>query len=185
MLFTAMQHDGPIAVRYPRGVGPGTAVKDVPRAIPIGQAELLQHGEHDRVAIFALGALVPMAQEVAAKLEGEGISAAVINARFAKPIDVRMVEFYGRTVDAIVTLEDHVLEGGFGSAVLERLNDLGLQTPVIRIGWPDQFIEHGKPDALRAKYGVSVESALEKLHRVFEQRGAEKPAHAVAKAQRG
>jgi 1-deoxy-D-xylulose-5-phosphate synthase len=185
MLFTAMQHDGPIAVRYPRGVGPGTAVKDVPRAIPIGQAELLQHGEHDRVAIFALGALVPMAQEVAAKLEGEGISAAVINARFAKPIDGRMVEFYGRTVDAIVTMEDHVLEGGFGSAVLERLSDLGLQTPVIRIGWPDQFIEHGKAEALRAKYGISVESTLQKLHRTFEQRAAEKPAHAVAKAQLG
>jgi 1-deoxy-D-xylulose-5-phosphate synthase len=126
-----------------------------------------------------------MAQEVAAKLEGEGISAAVINARFAKPIDGRMVEFYGRTVDAIVTMEDHVLEGGFGSAVLERLSDLGLQTPVIRIGWPDQFIEHGKAEVLRAKYGISVESTLQKVHRTFEQRAAEKPAHAVAKAQLG
>src|SRR6516162_10923418 len=82
MLFTALLHNGPIAVRYPRGVGPGTPVKDVPRTIPIGKAELLQHGERDRVAIFALGALVPMAQEVAAKLEGEGVSAALINARF-------------------------------------------------------------------------------------------------------
>lgn len=181
MLFTAMQHDGPIAVRYPRGVGPGTAVKDVPRVIPIGQAELLQHGEHDRVAIFALGALVPMAQEVAAKLEGERISAAVINARFAKPVDTTMIEFYGRSVDAIVTMEDHVLEGGFGSAVLERLSDLGLQTPVVRIGWPDQFIEHGKPEALRAKYGISVENTLEKLRRVLDQRAAQKPAHAFVK----
>src|SRR5580692_8006012 len=146
MLFTAMHHEGPIAVRYPRGVGPGRAVKDIPRAIAIGQAELLQHGENDRVAIFALGALVPMAQEVAAKLEGEGISAAVINARFVKPIDTAMVEFYGRSVDAIVTLEDHVLHGGFGSAVLEQLRNLGLPTPVVRIGWPDQFIEHGKPE---------------------------------------
>jgi 1-deoxy-D-xylulose-5-phosphate synthase len=74
-----------------------------------------------------------------------------------------MLEFYGRTVDAIVTMEDHVLEGGFGSAVLERLSDLGLETPVVRIGWPDQFIEHGKPEALRAKYGISVEATLEKL----------------------
>jgi 1-deoxy-D-xylulose-5-phosphate synthase len=161
MLFTAMQHNGPIAIRYPRGIGPGTPVKDVPRAFPIGQAELLQHGEHDRVAIFALGALVPMAQEVAAKLEGEGISAAVINARFAKPVDASMVEFYGRSVDAIVTMEDHVLEGGFGSA--PALNDLGLRTPVVRVGWPDQFIEHGKPEALRAKYGISVEGTLAKL----------------------
>jgi 1-deoxy-D-xylulose-5-phosphate synthase len=172
MLFTAMQHNGPIAIRYPRGIGPGTPVKDVPRAIPIGQAQLLQHGEHDRVAIFALGALVPMAQEVAAKLEGQGISAAVINARFAKPVDASMVEFYGRSVDAIVTMEDHVLDGGFGSAVLERLSDLGLSTPVVRIGWPDQFIEHGKPEALRAKYGISVEATLGTLLPVLERQAA-------------
>ena len=174
MLFTAMQHNGPIAVRYPRGVGPGTPVKDVPRAIPIGQAELLQHGEHDRVAIFALGALVPMAQEVAAKLEGEGISAAVINARFTKPVDSAMLEFYGRSVDAIVTMEDHVLQGGFGSAVLEQLSLLGLTTPVVRIGWPDQFIEHGKPDALRAKYGISVGATLEKLRPLLVKRSTQK-----------
>lgn len=163
MLYTAMQYDGPIAVRYPRGVGPGTAVKDVPRAIPIGKAELLQHGEHDQVAVFALGALVPMAQEIACKLEGEGVSAAVINARFAKPIDREMVEFYAQQVDAILTLEDHVLAGGFGSAVLEAVSEVGSKTPVVRIGWPDQFIEHGKPDELRKKYGISVKSALERL----------------------
>jgi len=163
MLFTAMQHNGPIAVRYPRGVGPGKAVKDVPRALPIGKAELLQHGEHDRVAIFALGAMVPMGQEVARKLEGEGISAAVINARFAKPLDTEMLEFYARSVDVILTIEDHVLRGGFGSVVLEELSNLGLNTPVARIGWPDQFIEHGKPDALRAKYGLTADAAIAKL----------------------
>jgi 1-deoxy-D-xylulose-5-phosphate synthase len=163
MLYTAMQHDGPIAVRYPRGVGPGTPVKDVPKAIPIGKAELLQHGEHDRVAIFALGALVPMAREIASKLEGEGVSAAVINARFAKPIDSEMLEFYARSVDVILTLEDHVLAGGFGSAVLEVLSDKSIKTPVVRVGWPDRFIEHGKPDNLRAKYGISVKAALEQL----------------------
>jgi len=163
MLFTAMQHHGPIAIRFPRGIGPGTPVKDVPRTIPIGQAELLQHGENDRVAIFALGALVPMGQEIAAKLEGTGVTSAVINARFTKPVDVAMLQFYARTVDVIVTLEDHVLRGGFGSAVLEELNNLGLSTPVVRIGWPDQFIEHGKPDALRLKYGISVDAVLGKL----------------------
>jgi 1-deoxy-D-xylulose-5-phosphate synthase len=163
MLYTAMRYDGPIAIRYPRGVGPGTPVKDVPRAITIGKAELLQHGENEQVAIFALGALVPMGLEIARKLEGELVSSAVINARFAKPIDSEMIEFYARTVDVIVTLEDHVLNGGFGSVVLEELNRLGISTPVVRIGWPDQFIEHGKPDALRAKYGITVEAALEKL----------------------
>jgi 1-deoxy-D-xylulose-5-phosphate synthase len=163
MLYTAMQYPGPVAVRYPRGVGPGTPVKDVPKAIPIGKAELLQHGENDRVAIFALGAMVPMALEIARKLEGEGTSAAVINARFAKPIDREMVEFYAHNVDVILTLEDHVLAGGFGSGVLEVLSDASLNTPVVRIGWPDQFIEHGKPDDLRVKYGLSVKAALEKL----------------------
>ncbi len=168
MLFTAMQHEGPIAVRYPRGTGPGTPVKDVPRAIPIGKAELLQHGENDRVAIFTLGALIPMAQEIALKLDAEGISAAVINARFTKPVDTEMLEFYARSVDVILTLEDHVLRGGFGSAVLEELSNLGLATPVVRIGWPDQFIEHGKPEALRIKYGISVDAAMEKLRRFLQ-----------------
>ncbi len=163
MLFTALQHDGPTAVRYPRGVGPGKAVKDIPRAIPIGKAELLQHDENDRVAIFALGCMVPMACEIAGKLEGEGVSAAVINARFAKPIDAEMVAFYARHVDVILTLEDHVLAGGFGSAVLETVSSAGIDTPVVRIGWPDRFIEHGKPDDLRAKYGITVAAALEKL----------------------
>jgi 1-deoxy-D-xylulose-5-phosphate synthase len=168
MLFTAMKWEGPIAVRYPRGVGPGTPVKDVPSLIPIGKAELLQHGENDRVAIFVLGALVPMARDVALKLESEGISAAVINARFTKPIDVEMLEFYARSVDVILTMEDHVLKGGFGSAVLEELSNAGLGTPVVRIGWPDQFIEHGKIDALRAKYGVTVEAAIAKLRPYLE-----------------
>ena len=163
MLFTAMQWNGPIAVRYPRGLGPGTPVKDVPRAVAVGKAELLQHSDNDRVAIFALGALVPMAEEIARKLEGEGIAAAVINARFVKPMDVEMLEFFAGTVEVILTLEDHVLRGGFGSAVLEELNILGLTTPVVRIGWPDHFIEHGKQDALRTKYGITPEAALVKL----------------------
>ena len=170
MLYTAMQYDGPIAVRYPRGIGPGTPVKDVPKAIPIGKAELLQQGENDQVAIFALGALVPMAIEIASKLEGEGVSSAVINARFAKPVDTEMVEFYARRVDVILTLEDHVLAGGFGSAVLEVLSNAGINTPVVRIGWPDQFIEHGKPEDLRMKYGISVRTALDKLRPYLEPR---------------
>jgi len=163
MLFTAMQWNGPIAVRYPRGIGPGTPVKDVPHVIPVGKAELLQNGENDQVAIFALGALVPMAEDIARKLESEGFPAAVINARFAKPIDVEMLEFYARSVQAILTLEDHVLKGGFGSAVLEELSNLGLNCPVVRIGWPDQFIEHGKIEALRAKYGITVDAAMDRL----------------------
>ena len=180
MLLTAMQHHGPIAVRYPRGIGPGTPVKDVPKAIPIGKAEVLQHSENSRVAVFALGALVPMGQVIARKLEGEGVPTSVLNARFTKPVDREMVEFYARTVDVVLTLEDHVLAGGFGSAVLEVLSSLDLQTPVVRIGWPDQFIEHGNPEALRQKYGLSVEAALEKLRPYLKQEKAEKRDASVA-----
>lgn len=160
MLFTAMHHNGPIAIRYPRGNGPGVAVKATPQLIPIGKAEVIKHGT--QVAIFALGALVPMAEQAAAELEKLGYSTAVINARFAKPIDVGTLEFFSRSADLVITMEDHVLKGGFGSAVLEELADLGLTRPVVRIGWPDNFIEHGKPEALHKKYGISVEATLEK-----------------------
>jgi 1-deoxy-D-xylulose-5-phosphate synthase len=104
-----------------------------------------------------------MAEEIARKLEGEGIAAAVINARFTKPIDVEMLEFFAGTAEVILTLEDHVLRGGFGSAVLEELNNLGLNTPVVRVGWPDRFVEHGKQDALRVKYGITPDAAIAKL----------------------
>ena len=163
MLFTALQHNGPSAVRYPRGVGPGTAAKEQPVAIPIGEAELLEHTGHDRVAIFSLGTMLPLAREIAGALALEGVDCAVINARFAKPVDGAMIERFARSAEILVTLEDHALAGGFGSAVLEELNRMGLSTPIVRIGWPDQFIEHGKPDELRKKYGLSAEAALTKV----------------------
>jgi 1-deoxy-D-xylulose-5-phosphate synthase len=161
MLYTAMLHDGPAAVRYPRGIGPGTAVKEHPVALPIGKAEVIRDG--DEFAIFGLGALLPMASELAEKLDQQGHSAAVINPRFVKPFDRELLASYARHVTAIVTFEDHVLMGGFGSVVLEALSEMGLNTPVIRIGWPDRFIEHGKVDQLRARHGISVEAAMEKL----------------------
>jgi 1-deoxy-D-xylulose-5-phosphate synthase len=160
MLYTAMLHDGPSAIRYPRGVGPGAPVKAQPRALAIGVAEVVKDG-HD-VAIFGLGAMLPEAMRLAAMLEREGFSAAVINPRFAKPIDRECVAEYGRHCGLLVTLEDHVLAGGFGSAVLETLSELELPVPVVRVGWPDSFIEHGKVEALREKYGLTAEAALEK-----------------------
>ena len=163
MLYTAMMHPGPSAVRYPRGTGPGMKMKPQPVAIPIGKAELIEHSGQDRVAIFSLGNMLPVAREIAAALVSEGVPAAVINARFAKPLDVEMIEQYGRSAEIILTLEDHALAGGFGSAVLEELNRLGLSTPVVRVGWPDQFIEHGKPDELRKKYGLTAEAALARV----------------------
>jgi len=163
MLYTAMLHHGPVAIRYPRGIGPGTVVKEQPVALEIGKAEVIAQGEDARVAIFSLGNMLPVAQELAQKLAREGIAAAVINARFAKPLDVGMVLGYAAQSEVLVTMEDHALAGGFGSAVLEELNRAGLSTPVVRVGWPDQFIEHGKPDDLRRKYGLTAEAALEKL----------------------
>ena len=160
MMYTSMLHDGPSAIRYPRGAGPGVQVKQQPRALAIGVAEVIQDG-HD-VAIFGLGAMLPEAMRLAVMLEREGFSAAVINPRFAKPIDRECVAEYGRHCGLLVTLEDHVLAGGFGSAVLETLNELELAVPVVRVGWPDQFIEHGKVEALREKYGLTAEAALEK-----------------------
>jgi 1-deoxy-D-xylulose-5-phosphate synthase len=160
MMYTAMLHDGPSAIRYPRGAGPGVAVKEQPRRLEIGVAEVVRDG-HD-VAIFGLGAMLPEAMRLAAMLEREGFSAAVINPRFAKPIDRACMAEYARRCGLLVTLEDHVLAGGFGSAVLEAMSEMELAAPVVRIGWPDAFIEHGKVEALREKYGLTAEAAMEK-----------------------
>ena len=160
MMYTAMLHKGPSAIRYPRGTGPGVAVKERPVALEIGKAEVVRDG-HD-VAIFGLGAMLPEAERLAEMLRLEGFSTAVINPRFAKPVDRDCVADFGGRCGLVVTLEDHVLAGGFGSAVMETLNALELQVPVVRVGWPDAFIEHGKVESLRVKYGLTAEAALEK-----------------------
>jgi 1-deoxy-D-xylulose-5-phosphate synthase len=160
MMYTAMLHDGPSAIRYPRGTGPGVAVKEQPVALEIGKAEVLRDG-HD-VAIFGLGAMLPEAERLAEMMRLEGFSAAVINPRFAKPVDRECMAEFGGKCGLVVTLEDHVLAGGYGSAVMETLNELELQVPVVRVGWPDAFIEHGKVESLREKYGLTAEAAMQK-----------------------
>jgi 1-deoxy-D-xylulose-5-phosphate synthase len=168
MMYTALSQPGPTAIRYPRGTGPGAPVKAHPVALAIGKAEIISDG--DEVAIFGLGALLPMAQQLASELGKQGFSAAVINPRFVKPLDREVLAEYARRAGVIVTLEDHVLMGGFGSAVLEALSDMQIEVPVVRIGWPDRFIEHGKVDQLRARYGISVAGALEKLAPHLQQK---------------
>ncbi|AFL89675.1 1-deoxy-D-xylulose-5-phosphate synthase [Terriglobus roseus DSM 18391] len=158
MMQTALEHNGPSAIRYPRGTGPGSTVKAQPVALTIGKAEVIQDGAD--VVIFGLGALLPLAKETASRLSKLGLSVAVVNPRFVKPIDRACIEGYGRKCGLVITFEDHVLAGGFGSSVLEVLSAAEINTPVVRIGWPDQFIEHGKVDALRDKYGISVDGAL-------------------------
>jgi len=164
MMFTALRHSGPSAIRYPRGIGPGSVVKEKPVALEIGRAEVIHDCKpNSDVAIFSLGGMLPEAERLAAMLRKEGCSAAVINARFAKPLDHECIARYARRCSLVVTFEDHVLAGGFGSAVLESLAEQGIDTPVIRVGWPDQFIEHGKVESLRAKYGLTAEAALQRV----------------------
>jgi 1-deoxy-D-xylulose-5-phosphate synthase len=162
MMKTAFQLPGPSAIRYPRGAVAGVARKAEPQAIPVGKAEVLQDGSD--VAILGLGPMVTLATELAGRLEREGYSAAVINPRFVKPLDREMLEYYSGRVAAFVTFEDHVKMGGFGAAVIEalqeiRTGEMGSAVPVVRIGWPDRFIEHGKVDDLRARYGLTVDEA--------------------------
>lgn len=161
MMKTGLQIPGPSAIRYPRGAVAGVQRKPNPQVLEVGKAEVLTDGSD--VAILGLGNMLPMAQELAARLERDGYSAAVINPRFVKPLDTEMLQNYAERVAAFVTIEDHVKMCGFGSAVLEALENMGSTTPVVRIGWPDQFIEHGKIDGLRAKYGLTVEAAYEQV----------------------
>jgi len=157
MMKTGLQIPGPSAVRYPRGAVAGVPRKSSPQVLPVGKAEVIADGSD--VAVLGLGTMLPLAVELAARLEAEGHSVAVINPRFIKPLDREMLQTYARRVAAFVTIEDAVKMGGFGSAVIEALDEIGINVPVVRIGWPDQFIEHGKVDALRAKYGLTVEDA--------------------------
>ncbi len=158
MIKTAIDLPGPSAIRYPRGAVAGVARKSEPQSLPIGKAEVLADGSD--VAVIGLGPMIALARELASSLERDGYSAAVINPRFIKPLDREVLARYASRVAAFVTFEDHVKMGGFGSAVIEALDEMGLSVPVVRIGWPDQFIEHGKIDELRARYGLSVEAAL-------------------------
>jgi 1-deoxy-D-xylulose-5-phosphate synthase len=142
-------------------------VKKKTAELPIGKAEVVQDG--DDVAVFALGALFDMGKKLVDAIEREGLSAALINPRFIKPLDLDVVGHYARRARLLITLEDHVIKGGFGSAVLEAVGEMALSAPVVRIGWPDQFIEHGKVDQLRAKYGVTVEAAMKEVRSLLLQ----------------
>jgi 1-deoxy-D-xylulose-5-phosphate synthase len=163
MLWTmANYHEGPIAIRYPRGIGTGAQPKPNPKLLEIGKSEVLSHGS--RVAIFALGNMCELARETAQLLKNEhGIEPAVINARWIKPLDVVTLEFFARGYEVLCTMEDHVLANGFGCSVMEYLSSTGIKTPVTRIGWPDEFIEHGSIPVLRQKHGITAQAAVEKI----------------------
>ena len=179
MLWTMAHYtNGPIAIRYPRGSGTGVQPKAQPKLLEIGKAEVIKHGT--QVVLIGLGGMCQMAEEAAALLEAQGISAAVINPRWIKPLDAGTIEFFARGAQVVCTLEDHVLLNGFGCGVIELLNDAGIKIPVVRIGWPDNFIEHGAVDILRKKHGLTAQAALEKILPHVTAKSAAKPAKSVA-----
>jgi 1-deoxy-D-xylulose-5-phosphate synthase len=173
MLWTMATHQtGPIAIRYPRGAGTGAKPKPQPKLLEIGKAEVVRHGTQGppRVALFGLGNMCAVAEEAADLLEAEGISATVINPRWIKPLDTGTLEFFARSVEVVCTLEDHVLANGFGGAVLEHLGDARLATPVVRLGWPDQFIEHGNIAKLREQYGLTAAALVARVRPLLGKR---------------
>lgn len=164
MIKTAIERNGPTAVRYPRGTGVGVPMDQEIAALPIGKAEILRDGTD--LAIFAIGSTVKAAQDAAERLAGEGISAAVVNARFVKPLDENMIQSFARKCGRIVTVEEHALQGGFGSAVLECLENSRLSgVKTLRIGLPDRFVEHGPQGLLRQKYGLDADG----IHRTVKE----------------
>ena len=173
MLWTMANYNaGPIAIRYPRGPGTGAKPKAEPRLLEIGKAEVVKHGRD--VAIFGLGNMFELAEEAAKKLEEKGISVALINPRWIKPLDTGTLEFFARSVEVVCTMEDHVLHNGFGCAVMEHLYSQGIRTPVVRIGWPDEFIEHGSVPILRQKHGITADALIEKTLSLLRQKPAAK-----------
>ena len=184
MMFTALNTKHPTFIRYPRGAAEGVPIKDQPKMLEIGQAEVIQNFANTRgqkVAIFALGNMMKVGREAAKMLSADGFDVALVNPRFTKPIDAELTEHYGKVADVVVTLEDHVLPGGYGSSVLELFNTKRIHTPVVRIGWPDAFIEHASTvDHLRNKYGLTAARTVADVKACFtlpseEPRSASQP----------
>jgi 1-deoxy-D-xylulose-5-phosphate synthase len=175
MLHTALLYDdGPVALRYPRGEAEGVALPRRPEAIEIGRGEILSEGE--RVALVGYGYGVPVAKGAASTLAAEhGVDPTVADARFAKPLDTELLEHLVGEHELIVTVEENVLAGGFGSAVVEHLADHDLlgATRVLRIGLPDRYVTHGKPALLREEVGLTPEAVAQRVAQaVLEPSGA-------------
>jgi 1-deoxy-D-xylulose-5-phosphate synthase len=170
MLYTAVYMDGPVGLRYPRGKALGVELTRELHRLEVGKAELLspatlEEAERTDCAILAYGSMVSQAELAAKELAEEGISVAVVNARWAKPLDEAMILRLTKATRRLVTIEDHVLAGGFGSAVLELLEQHSLNDIAVRrIGIPDKFVEHGAPTILKELYGLSSAHLKEVIH---------------------
>ncbi len=160
MVKTCLSHEGPASVRYSRGSAWGVRMDAEPSALEIGKAEVLRQGRD--VALVAIGITVLPALEAARRLAEDGISAAVVNARFVKPLDHALIAQMARRVKCLVTVEEGCREGGFGSAVLESLSEQGLvNVPTTVMGLPDKYIEQGPQDLLRVQYGLTADGIYE------------------------
>lgn len=169
MMLTTIEHPAPAAIRYPRGSGFGVDISAPPKKLEIGKAEVLREGNGE-VAIIAYGSMVYPSVEAAENLEKEGIEATVVNARFVKPLDTELILKLAETNRVIITVEEAYLAGGFGSAVMECLEEKGLldKVKVIRMGVPDRIITHGDPKLLLAKYGLDADGIYQKTKEIIE-----------------
>ena len=166
MMVTCLQHDGPTALRIPRGSGEGVPLMEEGwEALPIGRGELLREGND--LVIVAYGSMVAPAMETAGLLEAAGLSASVINARFLRPLDQALIHPLARRVPRVVTMEEGTLSGGFGAAVLESLNDHDINVPVLRIGIPDQLVDHATPQQSKQALGLTPKQMSLKIQQRF------------------
>ena len=165
LIKTCVSYDGPASVRYARGVSLGVPMDPEPTTLPIGKGELLREGTD--VAIVAIGVTVWPAMKAAERLAQEGISAAVVNARFAKPLDAELILKTAKNVRCLVTVEEGCKMGGFGSAVLETLSDAGLMLRTKVLGLPDWYIEQGPQDLLRERYGLTADGIYNSVKQLF------------------
>jgi len=168
MMLTMFEHVGPVAMRYPRGNGVGASIDRDPQLLEIGKAEILRDG--GEIAIVAYGSMVHPSLRAAEHLAKDGIETTVVNARFAKPLDAQLLLALARTKRLIVTVEEAYLAGGFGSAILEALEENGLQDKVrvVRMGIPDRLVTHGDPKLLLAKYGLDADGIYTRVKESIE-----------------
>ena len=169
MLKTAVECGGPVSIRYPRGRGAGVPIDDLPVSLAIGKGEIVYDAENANLAIVAIGSTVYPAIAAAAKLKAEGINARVINARFVKPLDEVLLCDTAKSVKSIITVEENVLMGGFGSAVLELFEEKGIHDVIVkRLGIKDKFVEHASQKELRRMYGIDEEGIMGAARSVME-----------------
>jgi 1-deoxy-D-xylulose-5-phosphate synthase len=168
MIQTGLDYQGPAFVRYPRGEGMGVTVKETPESLAIGVSKRIKEGLE--IDIWAIGTMLDIGNKLAAKLSEHNIHAGVVNPRFVKPLDSTAIAASAKTVKLIVSIEDNVIKGGFGSAISEFLQEENILCPIESIGWPDKFIDHASSvNDLRENEGLDLESILSRVLTAFQQ----------------